>query len=468
MSSTDVRYDEEISMARSTINYPLYKQLRLVPNSGTSTVTLNETSQQEITFDIPAVVFNMAQSSLNFVVTITQAGALLPAMHTLGVAPIERMSLYTRSGLYLVDIPNFANYTHSVMPLHTPIDKKNSHGAIGVAAAAGTSEGLACGINPTYYVSNLDSAAIPTDTYDTTTGAAQRPAGNPSIDGIQHIAFGTAAAGLQVQYNIPFELLYGTLMCVNKDVYFGSEILNLRIQFGGHNTFALACTAATSVSAGAIPIGSGADAGTVVVTNPHLLLAVEQSLPIKATLTSRVASAGYSLMVPFLYGFQNTLTANSTTSVQYRLNRGHGVNLMRVMSAVYNLDNVPAGVLNAWNNSGEKYSDLFTSLDNTRIQDSNMSTAAHDTYRYMRRMLEGSSVTGAGSLESNNMYVDSFNNSKMIDVVSRDMALGGVELDTERLYGATYTLGNNGNKTLYTWAIVQRELRVQANLISWG
>src|SRR6185437_15973905 len=88
------------------------------------------TSTAEVLMEIPTNVINLAQSFLYADIAIAPQGAANHIWwHTDGCPIISEVDLYTRSGIYLCQLPNFQNYMKIVRKLHTSRKEYDSNDA---------------------------------------------------------------------------------------------------------------------------------------------------------------------------------------------------------------------------------------------------------------------------------------------------------------------------------------------------
>src|SRR5271166_4223605 len=97
----------QLDYGRQDCSFPKYKMSRLVPLSGSQSVTIPNASTAEVLIEIPTNVFNFAESYLYADVTYPAQGAGNWSWIFWGGMPlISEVDLYTRSGIYLAQIPN--------------------------------------------------------------------------------------------------------------------------------------------------------------------------------------------------------------------------------------------------------------------------------------------------------------------------------------------------------------------------
>ena len=464
-SAAESIFDAEINLRSTELHHPNYNKLRLVPTTNyAGGVILSAAAQQEVSFELPAHVFNLAKSSLNFNLDMT--GPANSYIHTAGVSCIDRVALTTRAGDALLDISSFAQWTKTLMPIHTRSDQKESFGAIRPEVSGTNSRGMATGINPTNSGSgaaDFDAPFLVNDlgiTDDTIADLSD----NPDVNGTQYIALtGAATTGMRINYSIPFSRLVGCLLAVNRDLYFGGEIVILRVQFHGYDRFSGSSADIADLD------NTPASVTGVTISDPHVLLAVEQSPIIRSQIMNAVAKEGYSIYVPYTWNHQYALGAGVSPQL-LRLNRGHGRTLLRITSAVFDSDQTRGHALNTYNVNSEKMTSHYSSFDNVRINQQDINVANGDGWRYQQDMLEGSCIRGAGQQRANYSWTDTFTNSRLIDCSQRDVMQSGVDLDVERLYEFTGVYTNRGAvpRSIHMFVTVQRELRIINNIARYA
>ena len=89
-----------------SVSRPTYRFSRLLPNTGSSSLTVTSAGGQEILIEIPAgKAFNLSESRLLYSITnIATAGAAISYWYRADILPfVSQIQLYTRSGQYLCD-----------------------------------------------------------------------------------------------------------------------------------------------------------------------------------------------------------------------------------------------------------------------------------------------------------------------------------------------------------------------------
>ena len=99
---------------------PKYKYTRVVPLSGSQTVTMTASSTVEVIWEIPRNVLNFSKSYMSGTINIPAAGGVLSTWMYADTIPfITELELQTRSGIKLVSIPQFGQYIKIIRKLGT-------------------------------------------------------------------------------------------------------------------------------------------------------------------------------------------------------------------------------------------------------------------------------------------------------------------------------------------------------------
>ena len=98
---------EEISYGKSVSAHGNYKYLRVTPiGSSAQTPTLSTTSTTQTQFELPNNVLNLSRSKLCFDLNIARSAANnFNMLYGNALSLIDRITLLSRSGVILADIP---------------------------------------------------------------------------------------------------------------------------------------------------------------------------------------------------------------------------------------------------------------------------------------------------------------------------------------------------------------------------
>ena len=149
--SENINYNSEITYAHKMAAHASYKFLKIVPTGsiGQSPV-LSLTSTAQTQFELPNNVLNLARSQLSFDIKYNApAGAGYIASWASGnaLSLIDRITLTSRSGTILADIPNCGVFGSIVSQIKTPMveldHKTNFPGYLPPVGAPGTPQAIA-------------------------------------------------------------------------------------------------------------------------------------------------------------------------------------------------------------------------------------------------------------------------------------------------------------------------------------
>src|SRR6185437_11967525 len=129
--------EHESRVVPSQLNYkfknyagPKYKFSRIVPLSGSQQVNIPISSTAEVLMEIPTNVLNFAESYLYSNIAIAAQGIGNHIWyHSDGMPLLSEVDLYTRSGIYLCQLPQFQNYMKIIRKLFTSKKEYDSNDA---------------------------------------------------------------------------------------------------------------------------------------------------------------------------------------------------------------------------------------------------------------------------------------------------------------------------------------------------
>jgi hypothetical protein len=460
---------EQLNYSRKNYAGPKYKFSRIVPLSGSQQVDIPLSSTAEVLMEVPTNVFNNAESYLYADGAIPLQGVNEHIwMHCDGMPLISEVDLYTRSGVYLCQLPNFQNYMKIVRKLYTTKDEMKSSDP-----------------SSFLYPSNVLGNAAPGITPN------NGPASNNYEESAYIISTATLgqAANTQLNFtlNMPLKAIKKTIFALNKDIVF-PDIIVFRILFGPANK---ACYIATDGGnpAGSVPaapvaaicVAPAPTNGTAVIRlyNLTLFLATEKNEDLAQSVRALVNSpAGLNLLVDFPYSYKQNLSGTSQ-SISLRFNRGHGKNLMAVISSPFNATetlNTAFDCFNVANASsaaqtavGAKVLNYYSQLDNVRLQDITLvcGNATQDDYREHRRILKNTPYLNSMVYNNNWFHQDIFYEKNLTDDVPEENLDKGMSLIVERKYDLLATMAGATAFNWYTFALLQKDLHIGSQMIQY-
>lgn len=457
--------------------------LRLVnPENGQPTLSLNSTTNTD--FLLPNQVFNLARSYLNFNYTIPALALNWHHAHSGFLAPIDGIVLSTASGVRLVEMNNLPEYTKIAWRPQTDYQEfltfpchSNSEATVGAVTQPGQLFNRIRAAS-----SKLDDAAYVASSFHVATNngleinAAANDQNVAAADDYNavanYIASPTAETALAVRVQLPLKMIYGSLLAVDKDLYFGEQ---LRLTIRWNQGTKWGWTSATSSFEGTAATADLAAAQLPSLTTVQLRVAVEVNDAIAQGLKSKVMGEGLNLNVPFTFVYKavGSATASDVTTVIRKLNRGHGAKLLRVLAGLYTSSqtgNIYCNNYNYFTAGGvvpTKWLSYRTMLDSKPIQDDTLLMSDMSAYQYHAEKLKGSVIKDFKDWAQCPTIIEDFSgviNAK--DYPENDTANSGLDLTTEREFAFQYTNTSAGGAqgaaalNVYLFCICQKKLHI--------
>ena len=434
---------KELDYTKYQMTHGSYQLTKTIQQTGYTTTTLTTSGGQESIFELSPKVYNFAESYLEFTATPVASGAdFYNRINLDGLTFIRQITLYTRSGLFLADIPDVGNYMNMTMRRNFKIDDVQTWDKEG-----GKFEGLRC--------SNV--AAGSNYRYDGTTGTTAYL--EPSY--LRVGGKNTADPVINVQMNL--NRIIHSIFSQDKDLYFGGEVLYLRIVWNPTTKIAFIGKSATD------PTGDvAAYAGNIAITNLVLYMAVEQNQVIENEVRNKVLSAeGLNIVLPYVY--QNKISLGGTSqNLSIKYSRAHGSKLLKIYWAPYSATESSNTTYDHDNLAGAKVSQFYTTVNNIRTSQFNYNCDGDD-YRMQRKRLQGSCILSSDEYYYNWVWIEDFtNNYSMVDKPlkpAEDNYVDGMPLDMEVKYDV-FTNTANANYNHYVYAICQKNLVINSSGIS--
>lgn len=434
---------------------PKYKFSRVVPLSGSQTVTIPVASTAETLMEIPTNVFNFAESYLYANVLYPLTAARYSWVYTDGMPLISEVDLYTRSGVYLCQLPNFQNYMKIVRKMYTPWKEFESNDQSNFLYMSDVAVNQPPAITP-----NNGNASIPNT--------------EPAYV-LNNASLGLAiATDINLTMNIPLSAIKKTIFALNKDIVF-PDIIVLRILWGPSNKAFFISTNGADPTLGA----PAASATQIVVSNLTLYLATEKNEDLAQSVRSLVNSpSGMNILIDYPYSYKQNLSGTSQ-NISLRFNRGHGKNLLSVVSSPFNATesantaydcfNMTSASSAAWNAASAKITSYYSQLDNVRLQDINLTciNSANDDWRENKKFLKDSPVSDVSVYQNNWFHQDKFYEDNPTDVTPKENLDCGMSLVVERKYDLLATMAGATAFNWYTHALVQKDLHIGSNMIQF-
>ena len=303
-----------------------------------------------------------------------------------------------------------------------------------------------------------------------------------------------ATAQINLTMNMPLKAIKKTIFALDKDIVF-PDIIVLRILFGPANKFAYFSTSALDPTAGApavlVPAAIYAPAPTtgtaaVRIYNLTLLLATEKNEDLAQSVRALVNSpSGLNILIDFPYSYKQNLSG-SNQNISLRFNRGHGKNLLSIITSPFNnteslntaydcfnvLAASSANTGNTANNIfpiGAKVLNYYTQLDNVRLQDITPTSGYQygNDYRENRKFMIDTPYLNIGVYNNNYFHMDQFYERNILDVEPEENLDKGMSLIVERKYDLIANMNGSTAYNWYTFAIVAKDLHIGSAMIAY-
>jgi hypothetical protein len=438
---------------------PSYRYNKLIPTSGSQTFSLQQSSTVNTQFELSSNCYNLSKSKLVFDIKLDGQANLFNVIHADPLAMFDRIQLYTRSGIQLVDLNSANNFSKMVSPYVTKFDElqQRSNGGMKVNTTTGLyiscatqAEALLCPIQ------GLQTSVIAVVGNTDIDNSNQRPDGNSAevpINEMRYLYAGisSATAGLGalcLSYQLNLGIIYDTLLSVNKDLYWDTNLI-LSLTFAPYSKFAFTTNSLTLGSTPTI-----ANVTAITVNNTSLFLALETNQDIISQLRNKVQTTGLTLQIPYVYTQKYASSSSSSASLFQRFNSGMGQRLVRFY---YSAFHTTESGLTAFDNSNitPKITDIYTSLNNQRLQEYPLVLAKSEDYMFNEQLFRESCIISVNMYKYNWIHCDNFGNN--ILTKSDLTEPQGISLNEEK----TFTVFVNQAAAAYNhylFTVVQREL----------
>jgi hypothetical protein len=118
-----LNYSEELVYSKTVSAHGNYKYLRIVPVGTGQNITLSLSSTTQTQFELPNNVMNLSKSKLCFDLLVPLQGSITKFnnIYANALSLIDRITLTSRSGVILVDIPNTATFGNLISSVNTQL-----------------------------------------------------------------------------------------------------------------------------------------------------------------------------------------------------------------------------------------------------------------------------------------------------------------------------------------------------------
>lgn len=447
--------------------HPSYRMTKVLPLSGSTSVPVTTGGGQETIFEIPVNAVNFARSYITFQVNIPGiAAANTYNMAFMDVFPyFKQVQLCTRSGIYICSLDEAANYTKVVFNAETPLSEFLNSGIIttldGAFGAANTNAGVR-GSGNHFQRNNSINTALKASRINlgafATVGAADVSYTEPQY--VLESTGANATSSMNLNVSALLNIFKNTILSEDKDIYFG-EIIILRIVWSPSVKIAYSNVDAGNVD---VSLNPAALAASVAINNLNLYVAIEKNPEILNQLRTQIASDGYSLLIPYVYSYKNSLLGTSQ-NVSLRFNRGHGIKLIKIYHALFHGTEQSSTAYDHNNINGAKCTVFYTMLNNERLQEFDVATTNLDDWNLLKDCLKGSVLQTSNMYQYNWFYRDRFDGLCLKEGEKISNLDTGLDLSIEQkwdIYCTTVSAAYNH----YDFAVTQKMLTITASGIT--
>ena len=449
-------FSEELVYSKGISSHGNYKYLRIVPiGSGGQSPTLSLTSTVQTQFELPNNVINLSKSKLCFDLNIgTQGAGICNNVHGNALSLIDRITLTSRSGTILADIPNchiFGNMVSAVKTKYSDIVSRTPINTQSMTMGGHATVGTALALSQLTPVSDIVRCN------GTANYHCPPPAVGPALAFTpvsEPVVLFTAAANVanSISYQIELSAFKDTLMQINKNIYFDDNLL-LTITWNSANKFSfttpLTASVANPVAQAVIPTLSGLYIYTACETDPTII----------SQLVSTV-NAGFSMVVPFVRGQKFASAASAGASMQQRISKSDCSTLLRTYFSIFTDVETSR---DAYNHSDANILTYNTMMDGLRLQDFTLSVADGTAYLCNERNLQNSAMQSIKQYKQNFVHIDNWCGNA--PCINDDTLLNGLDLDTDRTWSVSTTTTNLALK-YYMFYTTQKKLVISRGTLT--
>ena len=463
--SHDLTFAPQVEYVKKILLNPSYRISKLIPLTGQG-LSLGISSTTNAQFELQTNVMNLSRSRLTFDVYVPWSVA--GAYNWIQADPLalfDRIQLYTRGGVSLLDLNGVNNYSSLVTPYKTKLQDMLQRslggmpsGATAVSTTINTVVATDSQLVPIQGIQACNIAGLSNYRPDGTTASdnfvEQRHLFQSVIQGVVPAA--PAVIGVTGQMTLSYQINLSNLIhsiCeIDQDLYFGENLI-LSLTFAPCQKFTWSAAAQNLPAGGALPPTYAS-----TVTNLSLYLSVETNQEVANALVAKAHSPeGFSINVPFVYSQKYASTVGASSSIFQRFNRGHGSRILRFYYGLFNTAETLNTTLDHSNVNNGKITSYYSTLNNMRCQEFSVECGASLDWLVNNHDIDRSSILSINQFKYQFCHMENYAGQRPCE--SNDTIITGLDLSQEKTYGVTVTTTNTAfNHWLFT--VIQRELRI--------
>ena len=495
VSIDSIDFSKQLNMELVRLKAPTYKLHRIAQDQGGTTLSLSN-SRTLSQFKIPSsALFNFHRSYITLDVSVPLGVNL--SLHTFftDCLPIDSVQLLAGS-VPLAYLTNVQPYTKVSQALAISNDEYMSRGPVYGDTVIGAARPISqiTGCQPSNVTTaNLARGAsnlypsLPSNVYITDVIAGGDAACIPSLNAESNVSgsdiagraspqrlvsSGLEAGGgqsvIQVRYRIPLKAFLGTILAMDRDLYFGQELV-LEIYWKpisnwGFDVGTIAGAASTEFRT------TGAVSATLTASNMYLFLAEDINSSNVSYYRNKVNNSGFDIIVPYTNCSQISTTASTSSfSMQTILRPRDGIALKRCITIPLNVANTTKRTANNFNVGGVKFTQNQSLLDSKPLQNYYMVFANSDLWNYHYELIKNSPAgMSQRTFEECCFMLDNFSDAdSSVHFYDNDCKESGLKVHEDIIYENRFGQSSTGGLVLVQYQTWCRMLSIRANSVEW-
>ena len=469
-----LNYSEELVYSKSVSAHGNYKYLRIVPVGTGQNITLSLSSTTQTQFELPNNVMNLSKSKLVFDLLVPLQGSLLKFnnIYANALSLIDRITLTSRSGVILVDIPNTATFGNLISSVNTQLSDLLTRTPLptNVNIPEGSAATNASATDPATIASNTSaitaSQLIPISDLIKCNGTVNQQASanayvatayTPYTEPAQVLVAPSLATSNAISYQIDLSAFKDTLMELNKNIYFGD---NLVLTINWNSCTKIGHTNITGT--GQINTGPADFSVALEVRNLYLYNACETDPTIISQLVSSVNNGEFSLITPFVYCQKFVSSSGTSNAIQQRINSTYGSTLLRTYFGCFHITETSA---NAYDHNDSYIVDYNSYMDGLRLQDFTLRVSDATHWLHNNQHFKGSCMQSLNQFKGSFVHIDNWCGAP--PCINDDSQLNGLSLDSDRTWSVI--VNNNAAAEAYRFYLfftTQKKLVISKGVLS--
>ena len=460
-----MQFSEELVYSKSISAHGNYKYLRIVPLGSAQNPVLSLSSTTQIQFELPNNVMNLSKSKLCFDVLVALQGSLSKFSNIYGNALsfIDRITLTSRSGVVLCDIPNTHIFGNMISSVNTKLSDLMSKNTLNSGITMATAAALTADVDPLAAATLAANTSVlslsplapvndiarcnGTANHQTSAETYVATAYTPNTEPVNIYLAPIVAASTAISYQIDLSAFKDTIMELNKNIYFGDNLVltinwNSCTKIGFNNT----------TNTGALGTGPTTFTVPLQLNNLFLYTATETDPTIISQLVSAVNNGEFSLIVPFVNSQKYSSAASGSNAMQQRINATYGHTLLRTYFSCFNNSEVSQF---AYTHNDSVIVDYNTYMDGLRLQDFTLKVSDSTHWLYNERNFKNSCMQSLQQFKANFVHIDNWCGASPCN--NDDSVLNGLSLDIDRTWSVQCNNATAAYK-FYLFYITQKKL----------